>query len=76
MEFWDTEYGSVGNALTGSIIYYFYIYLFYSSGVHFKLLSIPEMGYLISDKPYPRGELLIKGFFFFVLIMIIIYLLT
>lgn len=27
---------------------------------HFKLASVPELGYLISDLPYPRGEALVK----------------
>eukprot|EP01043_Picozoa_sp_COSAG02_P003555 COSAG02_NODE_87_length_38906_cov_69.688697_13_plen_1572_part_00 len=27
---------------------------------HFKLVSMPELGYLVSDLPYPRGEALVK----------------
>ena len=26
-----------------------------------RLQSLPEMEYLVDDKPYPRGELLLKG---------------
>ena len=29
--------------------------------VETKIISVPEMGYFITDKPFPRGELLIKG---------------
>lgn len=29
--------------------------------VKFRLKSLPEMEYMISDKPYPRGELCMKG---------------
>ncbi|MFI6362109.1 carboxylic acid reductase [Nocardia sp. NPDC050630] len=27
----------------------------------YKLIDVPELGYFVSDKPYPRGELLIKS---------------
>jgi len=27
----------------------------------FKLMSLPAMEYEVTDKPYPRGELLMKG---------------
>ena len=27
----------------------------------FRLMDLPEMGYFSYDKPYPRGELMIKG---------------
>ena len=30
------------------------------SGVNFRLESVPEMGYTLDDKPYPRGEILAK----------------
>lgn len=29
--------------------------------IKIRLKSIPEMGYTVNDKPYPRGELLVKG---------------
>jgi len=29
--------------------------------VKFRLKSLPDMEYLVTDKPYPRGELLMKG---------------
>jgi len=29
--------------------------------VKFRLKNLPEMEYLVTDKPYPRGELLMKG---------------
>src|SRR5690606_31829069 len=28
--------------------------------VDYKLRDVPELGYLASDRPYPRGELLVK----------------
>jgi fatty acid CoA ligase FadD9 len=31
-----------------------------SSVVDFKLIDVPELGYYTSDKPHPRGELLVK----------------
>ncbi|KAJ1663783.1 medium-chain fatty acid-CoA ligase faa2 [Coemansia sp. RSA 1813] len=42
----DMKAGNVGCSL-GNCIY--------------KLVSVPEMGYTVDDKPYPRGELYVKG---------------
>ena len=32
-----------------------------NSLIKLQLKSLPEMEYLVTDKPYPRGELLLKG---------------
>ena len=29
--------------------------------IDYKLIDVPELGYFLTDKPYPRGELLIKS---------------
>lgn len=29
--------------------------------IKLRLKSLPEMGYLVTDRPYPRGELLMQG---------------
>ena len=31
------------------------------SVIDFKLIDVPELGYFTTDKPYPRGELLVKS---------------
>ena len=28
--------------------------------IDWRLIDVPDLGYFISDKPFPRGELLIK----------------
>ena len=28
--------------------------------IDYKLVDVPELGYFLTDKPYPRGELLVK----------------
>mmetsp|Transcript_19000 Transcript_19000/g.26336 ORF Transcript_19000/g.26336 Transcript_19000/m.26336 type:complete len:93 (-) Transcript_19000:575-853(-) len=42
----DPEVGHVGGPLMG---------------IKFRLRDIPDLGYLTTDKPNPRGELCIKG---------------
>ena len=29
--------------------------------IDYKLIDVPELGYFTTDKPYPRGELLVKS---------------
>ena len=29
--------------------------------IDYKLIDVPELGYFLTDKPYPRGELLVKS---------------
>ncbi len=28
--------------------------------IDYKLVDVPELGYFLTDKPYPRGELLVN----------------
>ena len=28
--------------------------------IDYKLVDVPELGYFLTDTPYPRGELLVK----------------
>ncbi|MBY8887034.1 AMP-binding protein [Streptomyces sp. PTM05] len=32
-----------------------------AAGIAYKLVDVPELGYFRADKPYPRGELLIRS---------------
>ena len=46
---WETDPGSGGSA--GMLL----------PVVEMKLVDLPELGYHASDKPFPRGELLMRG---------------
>ena len=46
---WETDPGSGGSA--GMLL----------PVVEMKLVDVPELGYHASDKPFPRGELLMRG---------------
>ena len=53
MEGYGSTEGGQGNALNGRITR--------PPVLDYKLRDVPELGYFLTDKPYPRGELLVKA---------------
>ncbi|TPX31806.1 hypothetical protein SmJEL517_g04949 [Synchytrium microbalum] len=59
-------YGQTESGGAISVQYRFEFDAAYKVGVplvcnEYKLVSVPEMGYLVTDKPYPRGEVCFRG---------------